>query len=312
VTPETERRARLETWKQRVSSVFANVEHVLSTNVDKIEKDARNAAYVGASYLLVRDLVSKSVADMYWSEPRAEGRLANWLTTIGETLFALKDSDCLFEFCSRMAVRGEPRSAFYEAFAARLFSDLDFFIFAINETGKRGDDFDFTAIRQGSGFVCVEVTCLQPKGFSPNTVQNALKAKRGQVRPDQANVIVMVLPDDWLNDPTAPSTLRNVTENFYRSSRRINLVLYLGEAHSTVETPAGEMSVMQYKVMPVYNAKPRTPCPALLFFRAFAAVSRDISQDPDLADTGWSSKAAKNVESRPFFQWVNNALGRSQ
>jgi hypothetical protein len=113
---------------------------------------------------------------------------------IGETLFLLRSCKGFQELCRRLKQQRDLRSAFYEARAAKRFFDAGYAIVfpESNKSRTRGNDFDFTVIKDGT-LVNVEATALNEN--KEETILNALNKKRGQLSKDAPSVIFCLLPN---------------------------------------------------------------------------------------------------------------------
>jgi hypothetical protein len=80
--------------------------------------------------------------------------------------------------------------------AAKAFFRAGFEIDMHPETGEKGKDFDFIAIRSKL-IINVEVTALEEKEFYERTAINALRQKRRQLPNDKPAVIICVIPPEW-------------------------------------------------------------------------------------------------------------------
>jgi hypothetical protein len=310
VNRKQQRAQRLATWKQRVAHVFPATEKMLLDNRERLNAEGYISAFCNASYALVAGLVNKEVADRYIVGGGKNGALNLQLATFGETLFEMRNSPSLAEFCDRMASRTETRSAFYECFVARMFLDLSFVIMAIGETGVKGDDFDFTALGQG-GCICAEVTCLQSAEFSEATIRNALRSKIEQVPKDQANAIFIVLPNGWFDVENAVERIVREVRRVFNVSRRANLVYFLGEKHDKVTTADGrQLDMLQYQVLPVFHPNPRNPNASVQFFHVFGHGGKDMSKDASVLEATEDELFSGKFTDRPFYQWVNRSVGR--
>jgi hypothetical protein len=159
----------------------------------------------------VREFVTKEFADkLFVTHKDGDKTLMDAddgmrLSTIGETIFLLRDMPCLPEFCFRMASR-DAISAFHEAMTARIFLDGGFSITAMKESGVRGQDFDFRAEKDATA-VCVEVTTLRPPAFSEATIQNVLGHKCKQLPPNKPGAIFCIVPETWFDVTPANSSI---------------------------------------------------------------------------------------------------------
>ncbi len=229
------------------------------------------------------------------------------MATVGETIFELRKKPCIIEFCRRLGTR-QPRAAFFEALAARIFMENGFAIVAVAESGVKGEDFDFQARKDGQS-VCVEVTTLTPPNFSESTVENAFKAKVRQMRPDKPGVIVCVIPEAWFAATDAVVRLVREARRLFGKSKRINAILYLGEQHDEVDAANAKYGILQFRSIAVMSEKARNPCEPLNFLARLRGD--DFAKDPMLANLEDEMTLHRSLRSRPFFKWVDELVGRN-
>jgi hypothetical protein len=227
----------------------------------------------GDSFLEIKPIPGTNIAD-----PTYVLRLG----LIAETLFLLRASDGFDEFCWRLRER-DLRAAFYEAFAARLFFDAQFQIHARPETYIKGDDFDFWATK-GQQRVNVEVTTLAEKRFSQKTIPNSLNKKRQQLPDTAPAVIVVGLPNQWMAEKRDwNSYLLQVSNNFFRGSKKINAIVFLQEQFYTTPTGFSALFVIQ---LPCRHPQPRMEITDISFLAAKHSEIR-LLRDSE------------------FFRWIN-------
>lgn len=309
MTLRRERRKQRSIVRKRIPPIMDVIEGEMRTNAQVFLGDAFEAPYIAAAYYLIRHFVSKPVADQYFrmegGQMTSEDGMA--LTTVGETIFELRNKPCIIEFCRRLGTR-QPRAAFFEVLAARIFMENGFAITAIAESGVKGEDFDFRARKDGRT-VCVEVTTLTPPAFSETTIENAFKAKVSQMRPDKPGVIVCVIPEAWFDAENAVQRMVREARRLFGKSKRINAVLYLGEQHDEVDVANAKYGMLQFRSIAVMSEKARNPCEPL----DFLARQRgdDLAKDPLLSDLEDEMAVHRNLRARPFFQWVDELVGRS-
>lgn len=286
------------------------IERDMRTNASVFLGDAFEAPYIAAAYYLIQQFVSKPVADAYFQMDggKMTSDVGMAMTTVGETIFELRTKPCIAEFCRRLSTR-EPRSAFPEALAARIFMENGFAITAIAESGVKGADFDFKARKSGET-VCVEVTTLTPPAFSEKTIDNALKAKVTQMRPDKPGVIMCVIPEAWFAELDAVPRMARQARRLFGKSKRVNAVVYLGEQHDVVETANADYGMLQFRSVAVMNEKARNTTEVL----GFLATQRadDQAKSPVLDELRDEMTLHRTLRDRPFFHWVDEFVGRGR
>ena len=148
-------------------------------------------------------------------------------------LFLLRSSPGFEEQRKRLASRSL-RPAYFEMLAAKQFFKAGFNIQARRETGTKGEDFDFSAIK-GAETINVEVTALTATSFSENTILNALNQKRAQLPTDAPAVIYCMMPESWFPTPDNwNNDVPPVINTFLRGTRRINVVVAWTERRVSV------------------------------------------------------------------------------
>ncbi|MBC7793743.1 MAG: hypothetical protein H7Z43_08540 [Clostridia bacterium] len=280
----------------------------MRTNASVFLGDGFEAPYIAAAYYLIERFVSKTVADRYFQMEGGSmtARVGMAMTTIGETIFELRDRPALVEFCRRLRTR-DPNSAFQEAMAARLFMENDFAITAISESGVKGRDFDFRAKKAGQT-VCVEVTTLRAPVYSEATLKNAFAAKVKQMPKDKPGVIWCVVPSVWLAEQDAPAKLAAQAHRLFGVSKRVNAVVYLGEQYDAVSAAKGDYGMLQFRSIAVLNKHARNQCDALFFLTSESG--EDQAKNPVLGELEDEVSLHRVMRNRPFFHWVDDLVGR--
>lgn len=294
--------------RKRLPILMLSIEDDMRKNASVFLGDGFEAPYIAAAYYLIERFVSKEVADRYF---QMEGgtmtaRVGMAMTTIGETIFELKDRPALVEFCRRLRNR-DPRSAFQEAMAARLFMENGFAITAVSESGVKGNDFDFRAKKAGQT-VCVEVTMLQAPAYSEATLKNAFAAKVKQMPKEKPGVIWCVVPPAWLADNDAPAKLAAQAHRLFGVSKRVNAIVYLGEQYDAVNAANGEYGMLQFRSIAVLNKHARNQCDALFFLTSQSG--EDQAKNPVLQEVEDEVALHRAMRNRPFFHWVDELVGR--
>lgn len=291
-------------------SVIERLESWLIMNAEVLALEDPDAAYWAAAYLLMKDFLGAPFAKTYHVVERLEGRLANKALTIGETLFELRDSPCFSEFCRRITSRTDNEAAFYEVFCARLMLDAGFEIKAIKESGKKGDDFDFSATK-GMERIAVEVTCLRNEYFNSNSVKNALQSKIKQLPSLGPNLVIMILPEGWFDAANALEALLSELRRIFKVSKRVNAVLFVSAENTSVSGDAGEFEILQYRFWSVRNLRPRTSSDAIqMLINTYVADDFDLLREPGIGTAPTHEAIRLKVRDRPFFNWVDAILGR--
>jgi hypothetical protein len=277
----------------------------------KIEPFDRATLYYAAAgwtiaYYLRKDIQARDV-DGFFEPPGpvpVEGNDPLWhhhvnrAILVAETLFVLRSSAGFEEQRKRLSAR-PLRSAFFEMSAARQFLKAGFQISARPEVNRRGEDFDFTA-SAGVLVVNVEVTALTAKEPSEATVLNALRQKRRQLPKDAPAVVYCVIPEQWSHSAIDwDDWLPRIVRQFFRDTRRVNVVVFWMEKHIVVDGGRGAALALIGK--PYVNDGARHPMNVSMFFTG--QRSETIRQALATAD---DLKALEEASyDSEFFRWVD-------
>lgn len=191
------------------------------------------AASMVASFYLKRTLFEFKIPgslELRLTQTGFWWRHASRTLLIGETLFMLRSEPGFPEICRRLRSH-DFRSAYFELYATRMFTEAGFAIFARPETGVKGQDFDFRAANNDEA-INVEVTALTPEEYSPTTITNALHKKRKQVPDTEPAVIFCALPESWnpkINE--MDHAMSEIVRRFFEQTKRIAAIVFLHEEH---------------------------------------------------------------------------------
>jgi len=132
----------------------------------------------------------------------------------------------------------------------------------IEESGVRGQDFDFLAVSDGME-VSVEVTTLPYRRLTVQTILNKFKEKRDQVPPNRPAVLYMAIPSEWMTDSVAAfATFTEAARNFMKGSRRYNAFTLVWEE----VLPRGTGHITRLVLRSCYHNNPRHPLSGKTFF----------------------------------------------
>ena len=220
---------------------------------------------------------------------------------IGESLFLLRQCRGFNEICRRLKSQ-TLRAAYFEMIAAKQFFRAGFDIQAKPESGIRGEDFDFTALRRAVK-INVEVTALDDRKFSAVTVLNALNQKRKQLPRTHPTVIFCVLPERWRSEGINLNIWAATTaKTFLRQTRRVNAIVFAMEHHFDIAADQTRgMLVLILK--PFFNNDVYFPCDLsfLEFEHSFSPHLRAaIAGEP----IGLNDLTRK-VRRSEFYEWVD-------
>ncbi len=226
----------------------------------------------------------------------------NRVVSVAETLFLMRNSPGFEEQRKRMAERSI-RPAFFEMLSAKQFLKNNFQISARPESGKRGDDFDFIASRAGES-INVEVTALTAEEFSEKTIVNRLNDKRDQVPKTSPAVLFCVIPERWTSAGNVnwDEVLGRITGNFFRGTKRINVVIFWMEQHLPIAS-GGSALISVRKPYLNTNTYHQLDAPFLL---GGARRSEDARRACITGD-GLDDLERESYDSE-FFRWVDSLV----
>jgi hypothetical protein len=232
----------------------------------------------------------------------------NRVISVGESLFVLRSSPGFPEFCRRLRQRNL-RSAYFEMLAAKQSFKAGFAVHARFETGVKGEDFDFRAVRSGES-VNVEVTALTAKTYSVNTVLNALGQKRKQIPATAAAVLYCVLPEEWLTGRLDwDFSLFHIANQFLAGTRRVNVIVFWLEEHMNMGAgkPGGALGLTRKAYG---NAEPRIPLKDSSFL--FAGEISRVDFHRAVTTGKGLERLLKDSYNSDFFKWVDHMAPPTQ
>ncbi|MBM0206588.1 hypothetical protein JNW90_28955 [Micromonospora sp. STR1s_5] len=139
-----------------------------------------------------------------------------------------------------------------------MFQTSGYEISFVAETGRRGDDFDFTAHKNGTD-VAVEVTHIKRDRFYVSTLRNKLQEKRTQVPADRPAVLCIFVKTGWVEHAAIEQDTQIVIDGFFKQSRRYGCVLINFETwHDTSVGPARARARRPYMHPNPYHSLPDT------------------------------------------------------
>ena len=267
--------------------------------------------YIGVSYFLVMRLISTEVADRYFkiASGKMDATDARRLVSLGETLYELRNTPGIVEFCNRLRDKSPDHAFYNEVIATRMFLDVGFRVRAIEERRRKGESFDFSIKKEGRT-ICVEVTGIGIPSLSAKTLRNTLKAERKQLPKNRPNVIVVEIPEAWMDQPDAKTVLAEEAFRLFNSSGRVNHVVYLCDQHNDVELNGEWYSMYQLRMIDVANPRPRNQTDELQFLTVLRGS--DLSKDRDILAMPDQASVHRAVRAdRPFYRWIDGFIGRS-
>jgi hypothetical protein len=273
-----------------------------------IRQADRDIVYYGAAgcviahYLgmILSDAHTRSISEHPLAGDLVSYRHSNRVILIGESLFRMRFVSGFEEICRRLKTRNL-RSVFFEMIAAKKFVRAGYDIAANPETGVKGDDFDFVAVK-GEEKINVEVTALTAPAFSVRTVSNALKTKRKQVPNTAPAVIFCVVPETWAKDGIdLDAWLSRTASAFLATTQRINLIVFLMEQH--VDQPSGGSGGALLIGNRAYaNPKARFP----IADSSFLSEGITVQSRSDTGDV-WDALQGIGNDGE-FFRWVDELV----
>ncbi|WP_396593400.1 hypothetical protein [Brevundimonas sp. R86498] len=167
--------------------------------------------------------------------------------SLANALFNLRHSEGFAILQARLE-ESSLRSVFFEAQAASVMTQAGFQVSFHEETGSRGQDFDFVAKKGVDQFNC-EVTAFSTPDFKPETVRNTLNRKRQQLPMDAPALIFCTLAEGWVGEKVAPvEQLEQLAADFLARTGRINAVIFLWDAFAVFPSRGWTYALMQRSV----------------------------------------------------------------
>lgn len=297
--------------------MFDDVPDLLVKTIKEIPAEERKpplryvipAGLVIAQY--IRKYASGPQADQFFDlNPKPDGSVSYEhvvrVLQVGETLFLLRSHPGFHEFCLRFQKNRDFRSTFHELLAARTFLRGGYKLHARPETGIKREDFDFKAVGL-SETINVEVKALTAPKFGAPTIRNAPDAVRKQLPNDVPAIAFCAFPESWYGIDPNPlrDALHQIAHEFFKGSRRVNAVVFLGEQHWD-RAGDGSLGVLFVTQVPVANPAPLHPISSLDFlFNVSTESPRSIVERNDL------QKDIADFQTSEFFRWVDHLYDES-
>lgn len=231
------------------------------------------------------------------------GRALGRVRSIAVALFTLRKLRCFEDFHRRLMTR-DLAGVFWECFWAHALAQDGYKIVAVKESNVRGQDFDFTAIKDGRR-LCIEVTALTAPEFNEKTIYNALNTKRSQLPKNKPGIIICVLPEGWFNTAGAHSSLSRCCARLFGASERVNAVVFASEHYRPVDGQPGR-TLHQFPIIRHFHDRPRFPLDlADKFLQPDAIIEGTI---PHTATIDEGQRTFDRMHTRPFYTWVDSLL----
>jgi hypothetical protein len=225
---------------------------------------------------------------------------------IGRNLFDLRRMNGFSEFCRRLSHR-DVRSTLYEILAARLCASGGYTIIARPETYVKGQDYDFSAIRDGEQ-INIEVTTLAEKEFFPKTITNSLNHKRKQVPPTSPAIIFISLPMQWMSIKMEwDFYLMQTCFGFFCQSKRINAVVFFGERYFESDSPGKGGFLITKRTYTNQNARIKMKNMDFLFRRECVApiIEQLGAGKIGTITSDQMERVADHLMTGDFYRWVD-------
>jgi hypothetical protein len=173
----------------------------------------------------------------------------------------IEDGDLLRK---RFRERTDLRALFAELEIASLLVRNKVSVKVVEESGKRGEDFDLLATIRGAP-VSVEITVIQEDAaMSTRSILNRLRSKRTQVSAIRPAILYLVVPDAWMKNYSLAALIFDAAiRRVFLQSRRFNAIVLSWEK----VTATGDMPIIRH-LQAVYNNHPRFYIPDYNVFGA--------------------------------------------
>ncbi len=151
------------------------------------------------------------------------------------------------------------KPCFIEAEIASMHVYNGFQVEIIKESGKRGEDFDLSAIKDGTA-VSVEVTSKIDGPLTVRTIKNTLHDKRSQVPADCPAVLYTHIPAEWMrHEAKSSDVLTEAVVEFIKRSKRFNIIVFVWEEVIPFMTGGFPILSMRacFNEMPRHRFEPR-------------------------------------------------------
>lgn len=222
---------------------------------------------------------------------------------LGQALFEMRSHPGFPEFGRRLKDRDLlSQSVAFELIATEPFRRSGFKLHARKEIGIKGEDFDFTAIRDAVS-INVEVTALTADSFNENTIVNSLSQKRKQLPTDKPAVIFCNFPERWIAGDIDPNfSLKDSAERFLRGTQRINAIVFqtFKQYH---QGEAGGLGQIRYAYS---NPKPRFFADLEFLFKGGMAPQETNKVVGPSASNATRDSAYVAARTGEFCRWVDS------
>lgn len=162
-------------------------------------------------------------------------------------LFALRLEPGFDEICRRLKTR-ELEQAHSELSLAAMFKAHGFKICARPEALKTGEDFDFSILGDDID-ANVEVWATNQTVFNPDALRRRLGDKRKQLPAGKPAILACLFPESWFDQvDRLYDHFDSLAERFFKSTSRINIVLFAHEEFSHRNSTAGTLLLNGYAV----------------------------------------------------------------
>jgi hypothetical protein len=95
----------------------------------------------------------------------------------------------------------------------------------VEETGKKGADYDVDATLSIGAVACETKCKIETTSLSVETIANSLATARDQLPSDRAAVVFIRTPDHWVTDPKVEETVKTGLKKGFAATRRISAVV---------------------------------------------------------------------------------------
>ncbi len=176
------------------------------------------------------------------------------IVLLGHMLYAFGGSPGFEEFL-RGLKSADLEAAFFELWVADALRANGFEIEFVARRGRRGDDYDLLARREGAAIHVEAKSRREGLLLNPATLKNPLQSARKQLPSSGPGAVFVSIPGQWAREVNAARTVRECVDSFVRATGRINWVVLVWS--HWLPLAKGQAHVFKFKEFAALKA--RTP-----------------------------------------------------